>query len=773
MSQKRNNFGGFSLGGKASSGPPKRPKIGLFADDEEEEKKPARPLITLDMQPPIVMPKDPSKVNGPAPAAAGQPPRNVESAKQQSEHLEKPMQKEKNLDESRRDEKALEEEPDPLDAFMQDMEQQEVVSAPKVIRQDIEDEDDHETLFRHLKERDAKEKGINVKDMGSDDDDIFRPDRVVETKEEELEYDEEGNPIRRKNIGPIPPLDHAKIDYPEFNKDFYLEHAETKDMTEEQVKELRRKEEIHVSGVNIAKPILSFRGAGLEPALLKEITKQNFTTPTAIQKQALPIAMSGRDIIGIAKTGSGKTAAFVWPMIPHILDQHELEKGDGPIAIILAPTRELAHQIYLESKKYCKPNAIQCAAVYGGISKTEQYKSLRNGAEVIVATPGRLIDMIKAKACKMNRVTYLVLDEADKMFDMGFEPQIRSIEGQIRPDRQTLLFSATFKRKVETLARDILSDPIRINIGGIGQANEDITQIVEIFEEYQQKWNWLDKYIREIVKCGSVIIFGSTKQSTEDITSRLLRMGLHAAAIHGDKDQADREKIMYAFKNNNLPILVATDVAARGLDVKGIKNVINFEVARNIDSHTHRIGRTGRAGEKGWATTLMVKGKDSNFAGDLVRNLEGANQYVSPALLELAMQNPHFSKNRSRLGGGGSTGKGAPRGNGAGRGKGRAATDRTGLGFSDAGGFGSNVKKAAPRGPPLSAPLRATFVAASDGTMQASMQAERQFVQTQRQEQPIARPILPPFVPPPPRDEERAPGQRRRFSDRPPSGYEG
>lgn len=209
-------------------------------------------------------------------------------------------------------------------------------------------------------------------------------------------------------------------------------------------------------------PVTSFGHFGFDESLIKAIRKSEYTQPTPIQAQAVPAALSGRDIIGIAKTGSGKTAAFIWPMLVHILDQKELAPGDGPIGLILAPTRELSQQIYMEAKKFGKVYNVRVCCCYGGGSKWEQSKALEGGAEIVVATPGRMIDLIKMKATNLQRVTFLVLDEADRMFDMGFEPQVRSICNHVRPERQTLLFSATFKKKVERLARDVLTDPVRI-----------------------------------------------------------------------------------------------------------------------------------------------------------------------------------------------------------------------------------------------------------------------------------------------------------------------
>ncbi|NWS50014.1 DDX42 helicase, partial [Probosciger aterrimus] len=306
-------------------------------------------------------------------------------------------------------------------------------------------------------------------------------------------------------------------------------------------------------------------------------------------------------------------------------------------------------QIHSECKRFGKAYNLRSVAVYGGGSMWEQAKALQEGAEIVVCTPGRLIDHVKKKATNLQRVTYLVFDEADRMFDMGFEYQVRSIANHVRPDRQTLLFSATFRKKIEKLARDILIDPIRVVQGDIGEANEDVTQIVEIFPSGPSKWNWLTRRLVEFTSSGSVLLFVTKKANAEELANNLKQEDHNLGLLHGDMDQSERNKVISEFKKKGIPILVATDVAARGLDIPSIKTVINYDVARDIDTHTHRIGRTGRAGEKGVAYTLLTP-KDSNFAGDLVRNLEGANQHVSKELLDLAMQNPWFRKSRFKGG---------------------------------------------------------------------------------------------------------------------------
>ncbi|GJN08069.1 hypothetical protein PR202_ga25957 [Eleusine coracana subsp. coracana] len=440
-----------------------------------------------------------------------------------------------------------------------------------------------------------------------------------------MDYDSDDNPIvvDKKKIEPIPPLDHSTIEYDDFNKDFYEE-----------------------------KP-----------------------------------SISGRDIIGIAKTGSGKTAAFVLPMIVHIMDQPELEKEEGPIGVICAPTRELAHQIYLEAKKFAKPYNLRVAAVYGGVSKYDQFKELKAGCEVVIATPGRLIDLLKMKALKMFRATYMVLDEADRMFDLGFEPQIRSIVGQIRPDRQTLLFSATMPYKVERLAREILTDPIRVTVGQVGSANEDIKQVVNVLPSDAEKMPWLLEKLPGMIDDGDVLVFASKKARVDELEKELNQRGFRIAALHGDKDQASRMETLQKFKSGVYHVLVATDVAARGLDIKSIKTVVNFDIVKEMDMHIHRIGRTGRAGDKDGTAYTLITQKESRFAGELVHSLIAAGQDVPNELMDLAMKDGRFRAKRDSRKGGKKGGKGKGGGGGGGRGRGVRGVDfGLGIGYNSESG---------------------------------------------------------------------------------------
>ena len=285
-------------------------------------------------------------------------------------------------------------------------------SNKKGIRTDIEEADDEESYYKWL------EDNPNAGRINVDEDGV------------EIEYDEAGNPIvpvNSKYIDPLPPINHDEINYKPFKRNFYIEHSDISGLSPVQVIDLQQKLGIRVAGAVPPKPVSSFAHFGFEETLMKAIRKSDFSQPTPIQAQAIPAILSGRDVIGIAKTGSGKTAAFLWPMLTHISDQRQLLKGDGPIGLILVPTRELAMQIYSEAKKFGKVFNFEVVCAYGGGSKYEQSKAFESGAEIAIATPGRMIDLIKMKVTNLQRVTYLVLDEADRMFDMGFEAQVRNL----------------------------------------------------------------------------------------------------------------------------------------------------------------------------------------------------------------------------------------------------------------------------------------------------------------------------------------------------------
>nr|XP_043620871.1 DEAD-box ATP-dependent RNA helicase 24 [Erigeron canadensis] len=555
---------------------------------------------------------------------------------------------------------------DPLDAFMEGIHEEMKAAPPVKAKQKVEDrfkdDDEDDPMESYLRAK--KDLGLTLASDAlhagyNSDEEVYAAAKAVDAGL--LEYDSDDNPVvvlDKKKIEPIAPLDHSSIDYEPFNKDFYEEKPSISGMSEQEVSEYRKSLAIRVSGFDVPRPIKTFAEAGFATELMKAIAKQAYEKPTPIQCQSLPIGLSGRDIIGIAKTGSGKTAAFVLPMIVHIMDQPELAKEEGPIGVVCAPTRELAHQIYLEAKKFAKVYGIRVSAVYGGMSKLEQFKELKSGCEIVVATPGRLIDMLKMKALTMSRATYLVLDEADRMFDLGFEPQIRSIVGQIRPDRQTLLFSATMPRKIEKLAREILSDPVRVTVGEIGMANEDITQEVQVLIADTEKLSWLLGKLPELIDNGDVLVFASKKATVDEIESQLSQKGFKVAALHGDKDQSSRMETLQKFKAGMYHVLVATDVAARGLDIKSIKSVVNYDIARDMDMHVHRIGRTGRAGDKDGTAYTLITHKEARFAGELVNSLIAAGQNVSMELMDLAMKDGRYRSKRDARKGGGKRAKG-------------------------------------------------------------------------------------------------------------------
>ncbi|KAI5613598.1 putative ATP-dependent RNA helicase DDX17, partial [Silurus asotus] len=423
---------------------------------------------------------------------------------------------------------------------------------------------------------------------------------------------------------------------PKFEKNFYSEHPEIQRMSQYDIEEFCRKNEITVRGSGCPKPVPNFHHAQFPQYVMDVLLQQNFKEPTAIQAQGFPLALSGRDMVGIAQTGSGKTLAYLLPAIVHINHQPYLERGDGPICLVLAPTRELAQQVQQVAYDYGKSSRIKSTCVYGGAPKGPQIRDLERGVEICIATPGRLIDFLEAGKTNLRRCTYLVLDEADRMLDMGFEPQIRKILDQIRPDRQTLMWSATWPKEVRQLAEDFLHDYIQINIGALElSANHNILQIVDVCME-SEKDNKLIQLMEEIMaeKENKTIIFVETKKRCDELTRRMRRDGWPAMCIHGDKSQPERDWVLTEFRSGKAPILIATDVASRGLDVEDVKFVINYDYPNSSEDYVHRIGRTARSTNKGTAYTFFTPG-NLRQARDLVRVLEEARQAINPKLLQL------------------------------------------------------------------------------------------------------------------------------------------
>lgn len=357
------------------------------------------------------------------------------------------------------------------------------------------------------------------------------------------------------------------VDLTPFRKNFYEPCQSVLNRPQSEVEKYLNKNEITVRGKDVPPPMLNFIEGGFPEFAMKEIAKQGFEKPTSIQAQGWPIALSGRNMVGIAQTGSGKTLAYIMPAVLHINHQPRLQRGDGPIVLILAPTRELAQQIQQVATDFGSCTHVSNTCIFGGAPKSPQARDLERGVEIIIATPGRLLDFLERGTTNLRRCTYLVLDEADRMLDMGFEPQIRKIIEQIRPDRQVLMWSATWPKEVKALAEEFLENYIQINIGSLNlSANHNILQIVDVCEEYEKETK-LMKLLTEISSENETktIIFVETKRRVDDITRAVCRNGWKACAIHGDKTQQERDYVLNSFRNGRQAILVATDVAARGL----------------------------------------------------------------------------------------------------------------------------------------------------------------------------------------------------------------
>jgi len=458
----------------------------------------------------------------------------------------------------------------------------------------------------------------------------------------------------------LKPVDWTRVKLEKFEKHFFFEHANVKARSQEDVDKWLAEKKCEVKGNDIPKPVLSFQEASLPDYILAEIARANFVAPTPIQSQGWPMALTGRDVVGIAQTGSGKTLAFIVPAIIHINAQPLLKPGDGPIALVVAPTRELACQIEQECVQFGSSSGLKIACVYGGVPKRKQESALRQGVEILICTPGRLLDFLERGTTNLRRVTYLVFDEADRMLDMGFEPQIRSLVSQIRPDRQVLMWSATWPREVQQLASDFLpNECLFIRVGEHeNQACTSITQVVRVVSKYEKE-NLLNESLRTYVQQyrGKVLVFTATKRMCDQLARGLNRAGWFASSIHGDKRQEERDRTLADFKEGRCSIMIATDVASRGIHVDDITCVVNYDFPGNIEDYVHRIGRTGRAGKSGIAISFFDPSVDGRKAAKLIKILENAGQDIPQELRTASTQNygqgRRRYKDRGNKGGGG------------------------------------------------------------------------------------------------------------------------
>ncbi|KAF5362403.1 hypothetical protein D9756_002662 [Leucocoprinus leucothites] len=457
---------------------------------------------------------------------------------------------------------------------------------------------------------------------------------------------------------------------------------------------------VEATGADVPEPVLSFTSPPLDPVLLENIGYAMYTTPTPVQKYSIPIVANGRDLMACAQTGSGKTGGFLFPILsasfsqgprappPDAGNTYGRSRKAYPTALILAPTRELVSQIHDEARKFAYRSWVRPAVVYGGADINQQLRQIERGCDLLSATPGRLVDLIERGRISLSNIKYLVLDEADRMLDMGFEPQIRRIvQGEDMPDvheRQTLMFSATFPRDIQILAKDFLKDYVFLSVGRVGSTSENITQKFEYVEDLDKRSVLLDilaSQPRE--EMGLTLIFVETKRMADMLSDFLMGHNLPATSIHGDRSQREREMALQTFRTGRTPILVATAVAARGLDIPNVTHVINYDLPSDIDDYVHRIGRTGRAGNTGVSTAFFNR-SNKNIVRDLVELLREANQEI-PSWLETVAHESTFGSGGFR----GGRGRGGGGGGGGGRGgRGNSGRDYRFGGSSGGGGGG-------------------------------------------------------------------------------------
>ncbi|KAF7877578.1 hypothetical protein EAF04_001253 [Stromatinia cepivora] len=450
------------------------------------------------------------------------------------------------------------------------------------------------------------------------------------------------------------------------------------------------KEDFNIStkGGAIPNPMRSWSESKLPKRLLDVINQVGYDEPSAVQRAAIPIALQARDLIGVAVTGSGKTAAFLLPLLVYISELpplNEFTKNDGPYAIILAPTRELAQQIEVEAKKFATPLGFTCVSIVGGHSLEEQSYNLRNGAEIIIATPGRLVDCIERRVLVLGQCCYIIMDEADRMIDLGFEESVNKILDALpvsneKPDtddaedaqamsrhlggkdryRQTMMYTATMPPAVEKIAKKYLRRPAIVTIGNIGEAVETVEQRVEFVAGEDKR----KKRLNEILASGEfqppIIVFVNIKRNCDAVARDIKHMGFTSVTLHGSKTQEQREAALASVRSGATNVLVATDLAGRGIDVPDVSLVVNFNMATNIESYTHRIGRTGRAGKSGVAITFLGN-EDADTMYDLKQMLTKSSISRVPEELrkhEAAQQKSQRGQGMKKIEEGGFGGKG-------------------------------------------------------------------------------------------------------------------
>ncbi|XP_038128488.1 probable ATP-dependent RNA helicase DDX43 isoform X2 [Cyprinodon tularosa] len=433
-------------------------------------------------------------------------------------------------------------------------------------------------------------------------------------------------------------------DLPPLKKKFYIEAASVSVLTPEEVCEWRKEnnnifvDDIKEEGEKrpIPNPCRTFLEAFEPyPEIMENIERVGFVKPTPIQSQAWPVLLSGEDLIAIAQTGTGKTLAYLLPGFIHMDGQLvPRAERDGPGMLVLTPTRELALQIEAECNKYSY-KGYKSVCIYGGADRKGQINLVKGGVDIVIATPGRLNDLQMNELINLRSITYLVLDEADRMLDMGFEPQILKILLDIRPDRQTVMTSATWPTGVRRLAKSYLKNPMMVYVGTLDLASVNTVKQTLLIVQEEEKKSYVFDFIRNMQPLDKVLIFVGRKIVADDLSSDMSLQGIAVQCLHGDREQSVREEALRDFKESHVRILVATDLASRGLDVHDITHVFNYDFPRNIEEYVHRVGRTGRAGRTGAAITLLTR-DNWRMASELISILERAGQDVPEELVLMA-----------------------------------------------------------------------------------------------------------------------------------------
>ncbi len=386
----------------------------------------------------------------------------------------------------------------------------------------------------------------------------------------------------------------------------------------------------------------TFEGLNLSMPILQALKSKGYNQPTPIQEESIPLILEGRDIFGSARTGTGKTAAFALPMLDILSRQEKFSRH--PRALILAPTRELAQQISDSIKDYGRNTRLKHTVIYGGVSQKNQVDSLRRGVDIVIATPGRLLDLMQQKHISLHAVNFLVLDEADRMLDMGFIPDIRRIAATLPAERQTMLFSATLPQTIRSLAANLLKNPFHVDIQPDASIDTQTRELVYYIDR-ASKTELLQRLILD-ESIDRSLVFTRTKHGADKLVKTLARKGIAAQSIHGNKSQSQRQKALNQFKSRQVVMLVATDVASRGIDVSDLTHVINYDIPEQSETYTHRIGRTGRAGQDGAAYSFCSP-DEKNYLKD-IQKLAGKNIPVGCNHIDLLLDPAEFNANKSR-----------------------------------------------------------------------------------------------------------------------------